>query len=143
MRSALDVALYTALSHLGRWYTWGGDDPSGFDCSGLVIEALKAAGKVPRGGWDSTADGLMKDAGFEVADGLEPGCLVFWGRDARATHVEMIVAVDGEQTWTVGASGGGSATRTVDDARRMNAFVKIRPTRGGYMAVRDPFKGER
>jgi hypothetical protein len=143
VKNALDIALYVALHFLGKWYTWGGDDPSGFDCSGLCIEALKSAGKVPRGGWDTTADGLMKDAGFEVGDALEPGCLVFWGRDAKATHVEMIVAVRGELTWTIGASGGGSSCRTADDARRLNAYVKIRPTKAGYMAVRDPFKGER
>ncbi|MDF1545096.1 MAG: NlpC/P60 family protein [bacterium] len=36
--------LQTALSYLGRPYRWGGDDPSGIDCSGLVVECLKSVG---------------------------------------------------------------------------------------------------
>ena len=48
-----------AMSYLGTFYTWGGDDPSGFDCSGLVIECLKSIGVLPRSG-DWTANTLSK-----------------------------------------------------------------------------------
>ena len=37
-------------NYLGTWYSWGGDDPEGFDCSGLVVEGLKSVGMIPRGG---------------------------------------------------------------------------------------------
>jgi cell wall-associated NlpC family hydrolase len=39
----------TALGQIGRPYHYGGTDPSGFDCSGLVQYSYAAAGvKVPR-----------------------------------------------------------------------------------------------
>jgi len=44
MISAKYWFLQSALSYLGTPYVWGGDDPSGFDCSGFVIECLKSAG---------------------------------------------------------------------------------------------------
>lgn len=141
MNTPLEICLYVVKSYLGRPYTWGGENPlEGFDCSGLCIEGLKAAGLVPRDGWDTTADGLMKDCGWNTASTLQPGCLVFWGAGGKATHVEMVIANSTDRTWTIGASGGGRATRTLDDAIRMNAYIKVRPTRPGYIAIRDPFE---
>ena len=42
---------------IGKPYIWGGDDFSGFDCSGLIHEALQAAGLENRG-YDCTANEL-------------------------------------------------------------------------------------
>ena len=139
MNTPLDVCLWTVKQFHGRWYRWGGDSPAGFDCSGLCIEGLKAAGVLERK-FDTTADGLMKDQGWNPPDELHPGCLVFWGSNGKATHVEMVVGVSNTQSWTIGASGGGSGVRTVDDAIRLSAWVKVRPTRDGYIAIRDPFE---
>ena len=36
-----------AWKYIGKFYKWGGDDPSGFDCSGFVIEILKSVGILP------------------------------------------------------------------------------------------------
>jgi len=43
----------------------------------------------------------------------------------------------------IGATGGGSATLTEEDAERQNAFCKMRPLgyRKGTPVIIDPFKG--
>jgi cell wall-associated NlpC family hydrolase len=145
----LELALQVAFSHLGEWYTWGGDDPSGFDCSGFVVEVLKSCGKLDRK-VDLNADLLYRmfsskhsDVENGEEDALRPGMLVFWQKDGRMIHVEMVYAVvpgHGVYTvYTIGASGGGSATRTIDDAIKQNAFIKIRPLRSDWFIAADPF----
>jgi cell wall-associated NlpC family hydrolase len=118
------LALRVAWAYLGTWYTWGGDDPSGFDCSGLVLEALKSAGVFPRG-QDTTADGLRRRYPQVVAEDVVAGDLVFWWNRARsrATHVGLVL----EPGFYLGAEGGGPSTTTLAEARRRNAFVKVRP----------------
>ena len=70
-----------------------------------------------------------------------PGKLVFWFtrdlRSDRAIHVEMMI----DKYHTVGASGGGSKTVTIQDAIKHNAFVKMRPLsyRGTNYKICDPF----
>lgn len=137
MSTPLEVCLFVVKSFIGKWYLWGGDDPAGFDCSGLMVEGLKAAGVLSRGG-DWTADQLMKQCGFPESM-PEIGCLVFWGTSNKATHVEMIVGVSSTGAWTIGASGGGSTTRTIDDAREQNAYIKVRPMRPGHISIRSPW----
>lgn len=134
------MALKVADRFLGKPYIWGGDDPMrGFDCSGFVIEILKSVGLLPRKG-DWTANGLKNL--FENCETIEPlaGCLVFWGRtpnDRNAIHVEMCVSDE----LAIGASGGGSRTKTVNDAIRQNAYIKIRNfyERPNIIFYADPF----
>jgi len=151
-------------------YTWGGDDPEqGFDCSGVMNEALQAVGLTGHKS-DYTADGLMRlFLGKVVAapDGIKAGCLVFYlkgGKDAGhavAVHVEAFV--NGWQI--IGAIGGDRPGTTVEEIRatyprmadfprfivqkwideweaaRRGAFVKKRPFgyRPGPFVVVDPF----
>jgi len=131
-----EIALKVAWAKLDKPYLWGGDDPlAGFDCSGFVIECLKSAGVLPRAG-DWTAEQLFS---MFKANPLskEPyaGCLVFW--ENPIAHVELCL----DETFSIGASGGGSETKTEADAIKENAYVKIRPIRSrariyGYV---DPF----
>ncbi|MBW1999911.1 MAG: C40 family peptidase [Deltaproteobacteria bacterium] len=87
------LATRYAWSFIGHWYRWGGDDPSGFDCSGLVIEILTAVGVLPRG-YDNTSGGLYKRfQSYHVRFPFE-GCLAFWTNKAgRIIHVEENMGV--------------------------------------------------
>jgi len=130
-----DLALRIAFSYLGRPYIWGGDDPSGFDCSGFMIEILKSIGKLPRSG-DWTASHLSTK--WHITSLPTRGDLVFWENSlGNIIHVEMLVG-DG---LAIGASGGGSRTRTIEDAAKQNAFIKIRPinTRSGVWGYTNPY----
>jgi len=134
-----NLAVKYAEVFLGTPYRWGGDDPmAGFDCSGLINEILQALGFLPHG-VDYTAEGLRKIYEPQVVGEARPGCLIFWTREGKAVHVE--IAKDGN--FTIGASGGGSATNTIQDAVDQNAFVKLRPINYRTISGRiiaDPFK---
>jgi len=114
-----------AKSYLGTFYKWGGDDPSGFDCSGLVIECLKSIGVLPRRG-DWTAHDLWQK--FNKVRPANPyiGDLVFWHSskdNQKIIHVEICV----NDELSIGASGGGSFVKNEKDAIKYNAFIKVRP----------------
>lgn len=146
-RSPRALALAVAESHLGRFYSWGGDDPGGFDCSGLVTDVLKAPGIIARG-QRLTAQGFYdrwsaRRFGPSMIAKLIPGMLVFWKRpDGTVRHVEMVyeVLTDGTVVM-IGASGGGPETKTLADAIVANAFVQLRPLLAGWVAAVDPFDG--
>jgi len=138
---ARQVALHVADHYLGTPYLWGGDDPSGFDCSGFVIECLKSAGRFPRSG-DATAEGLRQR--YPQVHEPAPGDLVFWVRtDGAAFHVGILWH---DPAWYVGAEGGGRATQTAADAHRQNAYVMLRPVASRLLGRRiyaTPYGGGR
>lgn len=115
----------TAQSYLGTPYIWGGDDPSGFDCSGFVLECLKSAGLVAEHA-DLAADQLMRTLRSSVIEEPCEGALLFaLDSDSRAIHV--VICLD--QWFQIGANGGTRSTTDRSDAWRDNAYVKIRPIR--------------
>lgn len=133
---AIETATKVAWSYHGTFYTWGGDDPSGFDCSGLVIEILKSVGRLPRKG-DWTAHALLQHFSQDVVPTPTEGCLVFWIVNGRAIHVEYCLG-----SWlAIGASGGGSQVKTRASAIQHNAFIKVRPieSRAGQRTFVNPF----
>jgi hypothetical protein len=130
------LALNYLQQFIGRWYKWGGDDPSGFDCSGIAIEMLKSVGLFPRGA-DATAATLVHRYKPSTP---KPGALIF--RGSPVVHVEVIFAVIGDDILTIGASGGGRDTKTEADAIKRNAFIKMRPWAGDYSHCVDPFADE-
>lgn len=139
MKNLRAIALYLWEKELGKPYRWGGDDPiGGFDCSGLVIEHLKSVGVLPRSG-DWTADGLAKRFQGREVTTLKPGCLLFWFRGQKIGHVEIVWHVVGDRVLTIGASGGGSRTKTEADAERQNAYIKVRPASPEWVKAVDPF----
>ena len=123
-QNSLKWFLKTALAYLGTPYRWGGDDPSGFDCSGFVLECLKTVG-LSREHADFTADSLMRyflDA--KELEKPEKGALLFYlNEKQRAYHV--VICLD--DMYQIGASGGNSQTTDLNKAWNQNAYIKIRP----------------
>jgi hypothetical protein len=75
-----------AARYLGVPYVWGGTDPSGFDCSGLVQWAFDHFGiQLPRVAADQATVGQR----FTDPSLLQPGDLVFssWGSEQGIGHV--------------------------------------------------------
>jgi cell wall-associated NlpC family hydrolase len=100
------TALSFALSQIGVPYVWGGESPSGYDCSGLVQAAYRAAGiSLPR-----TAQEQF-DAGPRLPPNaqLEPGDLVFFGPSTTDVEHVGIVVQPGEM---VDAPHKGTVVRT-------------------------------
>jgi murein DD-endopeptidase len=82
----------TALGQIGRPYRYGGDDPSGFDCSGLVEYAYAAAGiKVPR-----TARAQLHDGRRIDLDQALPGDLLVYriAESGDSLHVAIYLGHD-------------------------------------------------
>jgi hypothetical protein len=140
-----DYIAYSVASYCEKWigtfYGWGGDDPSAFDCSGLIHEALQAYG-IEKRGYDSTAHQMYLNLKHNmIKTKPRPGCLVFWFRNGKAIHVEMVTEVIYDNVYVTGASGGGSKTKTREDAIHQNAYVKKNEInyRGTTYKVVDPF----
>jgi cell wall-associated NlpC family hydrolase len=119
------AAAVTAIGHataqVGKPYIWGGTGPAGYDCSGLVMMAYRAAGiDLPRTTYQQV------DAGTPVysLSQLQPGDLLFTpGSDGTAElpgHVGMFIGAYHGQGLVV------QAPRTGED-------VKITPL-AGYWA---------
>ena len=124
-----EIAIAYAWTFIGKWYKWAGDDPSGFDCSGFIVEVLKSIGKVQRNA-DHTAKQLFDM--FPKVQNPSRGCLVFWhDGNKNICHVELMIT----DKLSIGASGGGSKTLTEQDAIRDNAFIKIRLCSFDFLGV--------
>ncbi|HUA27384.1 MAG TPA: NlpC/P60 family protein [Streptosporangiaceae bacterium] len=88
-------AFYWARSQYGKAYEYGGIGPSGYDCSGLVMEAYRHAGiALPRTTYGMLGSRLLVRVGKPVK-----GDLAFYG----SGHVELYAHGD----WTFGAHAAG------------------------------------
>jgi cell wall-associated NlpC family hydrolase len=114
-----------AMSFIGIHYRWGGENPiQGFDCSGLVQEILRSVGMDPPE--DQTAQALynLLSQKTQIRDNFCPGAIAFYGKSlTQITHAAFMI----DAFRVIEAGGGGSTTKTKEDAALQNAFVRIRP----------------
>jgi len=108
--SAGEVAAQWAMQQIGTPYVWGGETPGvGFDCSGLVQAAYRAAGvALPRVAQD------QYDGTPAVPPGspLEVGDLVFFGSGpAGIDHVGIYIGTEDGQSVMIDAPHTGADVR--------------------------------
>ncbi len=105
---------------LGQPYRYGGAEPGGFDCSGLVAYAARNAGfSVPRTAHD------QRRAGIGVARGaLQPGDLVFFHLAGKELHVG--VAIDSIHFVHAPSSGGTVRIDSLSARPYSTAFLSAR-----------------
>lgn len=112
-----------ALSMLGVPYIWGGSNPlSGVDCSGFAQLVARAGGIDPPG--DQTAQALYDQ--FHRTSGIEGipqwGAFAFFGESVlKISHVAWCL----NPYQIIHAAGGDSSCKTVEDAKRKGACVRI------------------
>ena len=90
--AAVQTAIGYAVAQLGKPYIWGGTGPVGYDCSGLVMMAYRAAGiTIPR----TTFQQVLVGTPVYGIGQLAPGDLLFSaGSDGTAAdpgHVGMYI----------------------------------------------------
>ena len=120
---SIAVAMRYAESMLGIPYIWGGNNPLiGLDCSGFTLEVLRSIGQWDK--HDDTAQGIRNTFSIITRKPISEGTLLFFGKTAGSiTHVAIAL----NDKYMIEAGGGGSTTLTVEDAKKQNAFVRIRP----------------
>lgn len=94
-----------AKNYIGTPYVWGGESMSegGMDCSGFVYNALKDAGyKVGR----TTAQGYRSYGTSVSKSDMQPGDLVFFGKNGEASHIGIYIG-NGQM---IHSSGGSKNT---------------------------------
>lgn len=103
-----DLAVRAALAQAGTPYLWGGAEPGGFDCSGLVQYAYAAAGlALPRVAQDQYDAGLA----LPGTATLVAGDLLFFGSGPAAVSHVGIYLGDGRMV----------------DAPHTGALVRVEP----------------
>lgn len=117
-----------ALARLGAPYIWGAvgqeTKSGGFDCSGLVVAALAAAGGP---NWTGLPNPATRRSSAMLAEACDPvvgeprlGDLAFYGR-GTVSHVVLVL----ERNIVVGANGGGRDCTTPERALELGARVRL------------------
>ncbi|HJF14777.1 MAG TPA: NlpC/P60 family protein [Enteractinococcus helveticum] len=90
MSAAVNWAV-NKVNEAGTYYSWGGNGPKGYDCSGFTVAAFAQAGKsLPR--TSSAQYGAAKQ--YVSLDNLQPGDLVYWsnnGQQSGVYHVAIYI----------------------------------------------------
>jgi len=136
--TARDTVVSFAQQQIGKPYRWGATGPDGYDCSGLVYAAYRAAGlHMPR----LTASQMGKTGQAVPVDQAKPGDIVYYDEPGAVDHVGIYVGnhqmidaptqgkpvetVDiGNPTairdWSMGGDSAGDVAKTVASAAGIN-----------------------
>jgi murein DD-endopeptidase len=116
----LERVALTARTMVGVPYHYGGNDPRGFDCSGLVLYVYREAGVlVPR----TSREQLRASHTINVEQAL-PGDLVFVRTSKRAWHVGIYL---GDQRFIHAPSTGRAVViQRVDDEYYLRHLIQFR-----------------
>jgi cell wall-associated NlpC family hydrolase len=88
----------SAKTFMGTKYVWGGQGKEGIDCSGLVVESMKLAGKpIP----DMTAAQMLAQTDPISPAEAQPGDLVL---AKNGKHVEIFTGMQWSQFGTIGSA---------------------------------------
>ena len=128
----------TALTYHGIPYLWGGETPSGFDCSGLILYVYKQHGvKLPH------YSGSQFQMGEKIAPAaLQPGDAVFFGSPIH--HVGMYIGagyyLHAPRTGDFVKISKLSGRRDYAGARRYAWSYRIAPPLGATSSVSDALR---
>lgn len=123
-----------ALRFIGQPYQWGKQGPCFWDCSGFMLEVLKAFGRVPNRE-DMTAKGLYRyliDKGWKL--GFQTGSILFFGGSDGQSDAISHTGITYNQELYISACSGDSKTINLNKAIEQNAFIKLRPVRKDLVA---------
>ena len=120
------AALDVAREMLGVSYRYGGTDPRGFDCSGLVRYAYSHAGiELPR-----TAQEIFRRSQLVSPGDVQPGDLLFF--TISAAKVSHVGIYDDHQRFIhAPSSGKGVSYASLEEAywsKRLVAVGRVRPS---------------
>jgi cell wall-associated NlpC family hydrolase len=131
-RSPGERAAAAALAVLGAPYRFGGLDPSGFDCSGLVRYAYRDAGvELPRATRDQRKAAPLVDEGGP----LEPGDLLFYWRTPRRKELHVALYVGSGDFVHAPSSGRAVRRDRLDDRHWRALFLEARRITGASARV--------
>jgi murein DD-endopeptidase len=116
----LERVALTARRMVGVPYHYGGNDPRGFDCSGLVFYAYREAGVLVA---RTSREQLRASLPLNVDEAL-PGDLVFFRTSKRAWHVGIYL---GDQRFIHAPSTGRAVViERLDDEYYLHHRIQIR-----------------
>lgn len=102
--SAVQKVIDTARSFVGTKYSWGGSSPTtGFDCSGLLQYAFRAAGiNLPRTAAQQGKVGQAVDR-----QQAQPGDMIWFGskNSPSGQHIGLVSRVENGQIYIIDAAG--------------------------------------
>ncbi len=120
-RTVGQQAAFGALAQLGAPYKFGGGDPAGFDCSGLVRYVYRDAGvELPRDTRDQRKAVPLLKEGSE----LKAGDLLFYWRTAKRKELHVGVYVGGGEFVHAPSSGGAVRKDKLNDKYWRALFIE-------------------